>query len=86
MGDFCGKCGTKLRPVSVNNKTKWKCPKCHPEKIPDKKDYAHKTGKPCKDKGFCRPERCVIALECDEMIRINRRKKPVPKNRILLGR
>jgi hypothetical protein len=49
------------------------CPKCDPERLiveRDYRDYIDKTGLPCKDRGKCRPERCVKALECEEMRRI----------------
>lgn len=64
---FCGKCGTYTR--LVEDARKRVCPKCHPEKIPDQKSPLDKTGMPCKDRGVCRPERCVKALECEEMAR-----------------
>jgi hypothetical protein len=46
------------------------CPRCEPERMVvkrDYRDYIDKTGMPCKDRGKCRPERCVKALECEEM-------------------
>jgi ssDNA-binding Zn-finger/Zn-ribbon topoisomerase 1 len=64
---FCGKCGTYTRPIVDARKRV--CPKCHPEKIPEKRSALDKTGMPCKDRGVCRPERCVKALECEEMMR-----------------
>jgi len=64
---FCGRCGGFTRPQS--NTKRRVCPRCHPEKIPEQKPGIDKTGMPCKDRGVCRPERCIKALECEERMR-----------------
>ena len=53
---FCGKCGTHTR--LVRSRRGRICPKCHPDNPG--------TGIPCHDGKLCRPERCVIGLECKE--------------------
>lgn len=55
---FCGKCGASLRALFRGKSVIRKCPKCHPEPVG--------TGIPCHDGRLCRPERCVIGLECKE--------------------
>ena len=70
---FCGKCGTYTRLFRpATGPTRRVCPKCHPEKMLETKRPGanlDKTGMPCKDRGKCRPERCVMAFECVEMRR-----------------
>jgi len=70
---FCKKCGTYTRVIPGRQDPKKRiCPRCNPDKVPVKKtirDYIDKTGMPCKDRGKCRPERCIKALECEEMKR-----------------
>jgi hypothetical protein len=67
---FCGKCGTYTRVIQPETgPARRVCPKCHPEKIPLRKSPLDRTGMPCRDRGVCRPERCVIAFECEEMKR-----------------
>jgi len=70
---FCPSCGTYIRMFRPA-RGRWRrvCPRCHPERLIEKKrqrDYVDKTGMPCKDRGKCRPERCVKALDCEEMAR-----------------
>jgi len=67
---FCGKCGTYTRVIQPERgPARRVCPKCHPEKVPVRKSPLDKSGMPCKDRGVCRPERCVMAFECEEMKR-----------------
>jgi hypothetical protein len=70
---FCGKCGTYTRLVQPERgPARRVCPKCHPEKVVDidrPRVNLDKTGLPCKDRGVCRPERCIKAFECEEMKR-----------------
>jgi len=67
---FCGKCGTYTRVIQPERgPARRVCPKCHPEKVPVRKSPLDKTGMPCRDRGVCRPERCVMAFECEEMKR-----------------
>jgi hypothetical protein len=70
---FCPKCGTYIR-LFKPKRGRWRrvCPRCRPERLIEKRDprfNLDKTGMPCKDRGKCRPERCVKALECTEMAR-----------------
>jgi hypothetical protein len=70
---FCPKCGTYIR-LFKPKRGRWRrvCPRCQPERLIEKRDprfNLDKTGMPCKDRGKCRPERCVKALECTEMAR-----------------
>jgi len=70
---FCPKCGTYIR-LFKPKRGRWRrvCPRCQPERLIEKRDprfNLDKTGVPCKDRGKCRPERCVKALECTEMAR-----------------
>ena len=68
---FCGKCGSYTRIFQpATGPARRVCPKCHPEKVPERKSPLDKTGMPCKDRGVCRPERCVMAFECEEMKRL----------------
>jgi len=71
LNPFCPECGTYLRMFRPP-RGRWRkvCPRCEPERMVvkrDYRDYIDKTGMPCKDRGKCRPERCVKALECEEM-------------------
>ena len=71
LNPFCPDCGTYLRMFRPP-RGRWRkvCPRCEPERLivkRDYRDYIDKTGMPCKDRGKCRPERCVKALECEEM-------------------
>jgi len=70
---FCPECGTYVRLFKPRRgRTRRVCPRCHPERMIEKRDprfNLDKTGMPCKDRGKCRPERCVKALECGEMAR-----------------
>ena len=71
LNPFCPECGTYLRMFRPQ-RGRWRkvCPRCEPERMVvkrDYRDYIDKTGMPCKDRGKCRPERCVKALECEEM-------------------
>jgi hypothetical protein len=71
LNPFCPECGTYLRMFRPP-RGRWRkvCPRCEPERMivkRDYRDYIDKTGMPCKDRGKCRPERCVKALECEEM-------------------
>jgi len=71
LNPFCPDCGTYLRMFRPP-RGRWRkvCPRCEPERMVvkrDYRDYIDKTGMPCKDRGKCRPERCVKALECEEM-------------------
>ena len=68
---FCGKCGTYIRMFRPA-RGRWRkvCPRCHPEKMLETKRPGvnlDKSGMPCKDRGTCRPERCVMAFDCEEM-------------------
>jgi len=70
---FCGKCGTYIRMFRPA-RGRWRkvCPKCHPEKMLDMERprvNLDKTGLPCKDRGTCRPVRCLKAFDCEEMRR-----------------
>jgi len=68
---FCGKCGTYTRLFwPETGPARRVCPKCHPEKIPERRSPLDRTGMPCKDRGKCRPERCLIAFDCEEMKRL----------------
>lgn len=78
MGDFCGKCGTKVRPAKTKRGIKPSCPRCHPERFPVEKNYHRKTNVPCKDTGFCKPELCIKALDCEEMRRLHKRQPTKP--------
>jgi len=70
---FCKHCGTYTKEIPEKLGPKKRiCPRCHPDKIQYEKSlrfYKDKTGIPCKDRGTCRPERCIKALECEEMKR-----------------
>ena len=67
---FCGKCGTYTRLIQPERgPARRVCPKCRPQMVPIKRSPLDRTGKPCQDRGVCRPERCVIAFECEEMKR-----------------
>lgn len=71
LNPFCPDCGTYLRMFRPS-RGRWRkvCPRCEPDRMivkRDYRDYIDKTGMPCKDRGKCRPERCVKALECEEM-------------------
>jgi hypothetical protein len=67
---FCGKCGTYTRLIQPERgPARRVCPKCRPEKVPLRRSPLDRTGKPCQDRGVCRPERCVMAFECEEMKR-----------------
>ena len=73
MSPFCPECGTYIR-LFKPKRGRWRrvCPRCHPERMIERRDprfFLDKTGIPCKDRGKCRPERCVKALECTEMAR-----------------
>jgi len=73
LNPFCPDCGTYLRMFRPP-RGRWRkvCPRCEPERMiikRDYRDYIDKTGMPCKDRGKCRPERCVKALDCEEMAR-----------------
>lgn len=62
---FCGKCGSMT--ILVRGRRGRLCPKCHPERVPLRSTRpSNKTGKPCDDRGICKPEECVEALECDD--------------------
>lgn len=62
---FCKRCGTYKRPVP--GKKLRVCPRCRPEKVPETKSRpCNKTNVPCRDRQICKPEECVMALECDE--------------------
>jgi hypothetical protein len=64
-GAFCGKCGTFT--IVVKGRRNRLCPRCHPEKVPPKDTRpSNKTGKPCDDRGICKPEECIKALDCDD--------------------
>jgi hypothetical protein len=70
---FCPKCGTYIR-LFKPKRGRWRrvCPRCQPQRLIERRDprfNLDKTGIPCKDRGKCRPERCVKALECTEMAR-----------------
>ena len=74
LNPFCPDCGTYLRMFRPA-RGRWRkvCPRCEPDRLivkRDYRDYIDKTGLPCKDRGKCRPERCINALECEEMHRI----------------
>ena len=71
LNPFCPECGTYLRMFRPP-RGRWRkvCPRCEPDRMivkRDYRDYIDKTGMPCKDRGKCRPERCVKALDCTEM-------------------
>jgi hypothetical protein len=70
---FCGKCGTYIRMFRPA-RGRWRrvCPKCHPEKMLETRRPGvnlDKSGMPCKDRGTCRPVRCLKAFDCEEMRR-----------------
>jgi hypothetical protein len=70
---FCAKCGTYLK-LFKPKRGRWRrvCPRCQPGRLIETRDprfNLDKTGMPCKDRGKCRPERCIKALECSEMAR-----------------
>jgi len=70
---YCGKCGTYTRLFRpARGPARRVCPKCHPEKLVETRRPGanlDRTGMPCKDRGVCRPERCVMAFDCEEMKR-----------------
>jgi hypothetical protein len=73
LSPFCPKCGTYIR-LFKPKRGRWRrvCPRCQPDRLIEKRDprfNLDKTGIPCKDRGKCRPERCVKALDCTEMAR-----------------
>jgi len=71
---FCPDCGTYLRVFKpARGRNRVVCPRCEPDRMIQKRDYRDyidRTGMPCKDRGKCRPERCIKALDCEEMQRI----------------
>lgn len=71
---YCGKCGTLLQLVKVRGRGCKICPHCYPKKAKEIKSRpSNLTGKPCNDRGVCKPGECVEALDCDDG-RMHRRK------------
>jgi hypothetical protein len=67
--NFCGKCGTFLRKITFKKRLYAYCPKCRPKKVDGhgpKPSTNRKTGRPCQDRGICKPAECRDALDCEE--------------------